>query len=324
MGVNWLDAVMVLIVVLGALAGVRRGFLRGTLDVVLVVIGLLAGAVGYHAAARLITSVADRSGVAVNIIAFAVVALIVQGILSIVASVTAGPVIGLVRGFSPVRRIDELLGVVPGVVKGLVVAALLVLAASLIPLGARADTALGDSRFAQDVLTRAASVTFWAQERTGLNLADFTVVTEPSTDEGYRLPFRVTQGLKVSQADEQEMLRLVNEERQRRGLAPLTLDPQLQAIAREHSREMLELGYFSHVSPVSGSPADRLQAAGIRYTVAGENLAYAPTVEIAHRSFMQSSGHRANILSPDFQRIGIGVIVSPTGGKMFTQEFTGE
>ena len=86
---------------------------------------------------------------------------------------------------------------------------------------------------------------------------------------------------------------------------------------------MLKLGYFAHNSPVSGSPSDRLQAAGISFRVAGENLAYAPTVEIAHRGLMNSPGHRANILSPDFTRVGIGVIVAPNGERMFTQDFIG-
>ncbi|HUY99328.1 MAG TPA: CvpA family protein [Thermomicrobiaceae bacterium] len=320
---NWINVLIALIVLVGAVAGVRRGFLRGALDLVLVAMGLLAGAVGYRPAAALIGHFLHRSGVVVNVLGFAVVALVVQGVLSLVTSITLGPPIGLVRAFSPIRWLDDVAGAVPGLVKGAVLATLLVLAASLITLGSGADTALQQSSLAQVLLSRSSGVTTWTQGRTGLNLADFTIITEPNGESGFQLPFRITSGLTVDQADEQEMLRLVNQERTSRGLAPLTMDPELQVLARAHSEEMFKLGYFSHTSPVSGTVLDRFKAAGTSFSAAGENLAYAPDVTIAHRSLMQSPGHRENILSPDFTRIGIGVVAAPTGGKMFTQDFSG-
>ena len=93
-------------------------------------------------------------------------------------------------------------------------------------------------------------------------------------------------------------------------------------MARDHSLEMFQLDYFSHNSPTSGSPFDRMHAAGIPFGVAGENLAYAPNVDIAHQGLMNSPGHRANILRPEFGHIGIGVIRSQVQGSMFTQDFT--
>lgn len=321
---NWIDIAIVLIVVIGASAGVRRGFMRGALDVLVVVFGLLVGALGYRYVAQLIESVADRSGVVVNIIAFAALALVVQGILSGLLAAVASPAIAVARAVPPVRWLDGLLGILPGVVKGALVATLVVLVVSLLPLSARADTAFGSSRFAPDLLARVARFSFWAEHRVGLRLADFTVVTAPAAEGGQQLPFTITEGLTVSEADEQKMLELVNQSRRQHGLAPLTFDPELGSVARAHSREMFELGYFAHQSPVTGAPGDRLHAAGIAFGVAGENLAYAPTVEIAHRGLMQSPGHRANILSPDFQRVGIGVVAAPNGGKMFTQEFAGD
>ncbi len=117
------------------------------------------------------------------------------------------------------------------------------------------------------------------------------------------------------------MLRLLNEERTSRGLAALELDPRLVPIARQHSEEMFRLKYFGHQSPVNGSPFDRLAAAKISYTRAGENLAYAHSVAVAHRGLMDSQGHRENILRPEFTRIGIGVISAGSYGRMFTQLF---
>ena len=81
------------------------------------------------------------------------------------------------------------------------------------------------------------------------------------------------------------------------------------------------LKYFGHESPVAGSPFDRLKAAGITYARAGENLAYAQSVAVAHRALMDSPGHRENILRPEFTRIGIGVISAGAYGRMVTQLF---
>jgi uncharacterized membrane protein required for colicin V production len=99
-------------------------------------------------------------------------------------------------------------------------------------------------------------------------------------------------------------------------------DEPLLQVARSHSAEMFELHYFAHNSPVTGSPFDRLRRAGIGFVVAGENLAYAPNVQIAHEGLMNSPGHRANILRPEFGRVGIGAIRSQLRGTMFSQEFT--
>ncbi len=85
---------------------------------------------------------------------------------------------------------------------------------------------------------------------------------------------------------------------------------------------MFEKGYFSHENLEGKSPFDRMEAAGIIFKVAGENLAYAATVDLAHNGLMRSPGHRANILEVDFGTVGIGVIDGGIYGKMFTQNFT--
>lgn len=124
-------------------------------------------------------------------------------------------------------------------------------------------------------------------------------------------------------ADEQAMVSMVNQARAEAGLAPLKVDPQLVKTARMKSQDMINLGYFSHQSPTYGSPFDLMRSQGVSYRYAGENLAGAPTVERAHTGLMNSQGHRANILNPNYTRIGIGVIDGGRYGKMFTQHFAG-
>jgi len=139
-------------------------------------------------------------------------------------------------------------------------------------------------------------------------------------DEGIRIePSEVQE---VDERGEAELLALMNLERKRAGVPPLTVDPRLVEVARTHSREMLALGYFEHVSPVAGAPEVRLKTAGIYANRSGENIAYAPSVTDAHAGLMASDSHRRNILDPLFNRVGLGVVTG-SAGTMVTQQFWG-
>lgn len=123
--------------------------------------------------------------------------------------------------------------------------------------------------------------------------------------------------------DEQRMVELVNAERARYGLPALKTNPQLVQLARLKAKDMVENNYFSHTSPTYGSPFEMMRAFGVTYSFAGENLAGASTVEAAHQALMNSPGHRANILNPNFKEVGIGVVPGSAYGKIFVQLFKG-
>jgi uncharacterized protein YkwD len=120
---------------------------------------------------------------------------------------------------------------------------------------------------------------------------------------------------------ERAMLAMLNEERGKRGLQALAADGELTRVARAHSLDMMLRHYFSHNSPDGDNPFDRLNAAGIRFRTAGENLAFAPAVDQAHTMLMNSKGHRENILRAGFGRVGIGIIDGGSHGLMISQEF---
>ena len=86
---------------------------------------------------------------------------------------------------------------------------------------------------------------------------------------------------------------------------------------------MIQRGYFSHYNPEGLSPFDRMSRAGISYRTAGENLAINVSVPAAEQAFMNSSGHRANILNSSYTEVGIGVVHSPSGSVYVVQEFIG-
>lgn len=145
----------------------------------------------------------------------------------------------------------------------------------------------------------------------------------PESGERVSLNFRVTSDkLSIDTGSEEIMVSLVNKERQRQALSKLRVDGTLQQTAREYGKQMFENGFFAHKSPVDGSsPSERADKAGVIYHIIGENLAYAPDVYIAHNGLMNSPGHRANILSSDYSRVGIGVVDAGIYGKMLVQEF---
>ncbi len=129
---------------------------------------------------------------------------------------------------------------------------------------------------------------------------------------------QVTAGLT---AEEQRMLNLVNSERAKNGLAPLKANTKLTEVARLKARDMIDRNYFSHTSPTYGSPFDMMRSFGVSYRTAGENLAGAPAVDVAHINLMNSPGHRANILNAGFKEAGIGILNGGPYGKMFVQMF---
>lgn len=121
---------------------------------------------------------------------------------------------------------------------------------------------------------------------------------------------------------ENEVVALVNNERAKRRLQGLEIDWELARVARVKSCDMAKKGYFSHQSPTYGSPFDMMRNFGIKYRGAGENIASGQTspAEVM-QSWMNSEGHRANILKPDFTHIGVGYCAGGEYGHMWTQQF---
>lgn len=122
-------------------------------------------------------------------------------------------------------------------------------------------------------------------------------------------------------SQEQQMVNLVNQERSKNGLEALTVDLEVARVAGIKSQDMADNNYFSHNSPTYGSPFDMLKNFGVSYLHAGENLAGNSTVQKAHNALMNSSGHRQNILNPNFTHVGIGIRPSDQYGYLFTQMF---
>ena len=124
--------------------------------------------------------------------------------------------------------------------------------------------------------------------------------------------------------DEKEVFDLINNQRTQNGLSALKLDTETLRVARIKAQDMVENNYFSHNSPTYGSPFQMLNSFKISYKTAGENIAGNSSNSSAVTAWMNSSGHRANILNSSFNYTGIGVVKSSKYGKVYVQMFLGK
>jgi uncharacterized protein YkwD len=253
-------------------------------------------------------------------VGFVAVIIAAELLLAFAGSLAIGPIVRGVRS-GPLNTLDRVLGTIPSAARSLFVVAVAVVAIETLPLGSEIKAAVETSQTGRIVAAQTAAFQPQLEALSGQLGGTPLLVTKIGEDETTKLELPDDLELLPDPVAERQLVDLVNEERAQRGLVILTLDDRLVAIARDHSREMFVLKYFGHDSPVAGSPFDRLAAGAVSYTRAGENLAYAQSVAVAHRGLMDSPGHRENILRPEFTKIGIGVISAGAYGRMVTQLF---
>lgn len=134
----------------------------------------------------------------------------------------------------------------------------------------------------------------------------------------------ITDNLSGYSTDEKELLKLINNERKKYGLVELKFDSELQRVAKAKAIDLAENNYFAHNSPTYGTPFEMMKAFKITYNTAGENLAGNSSLSGAVTAWMNSEGHRANILNNTFNYTGIGIVESKTYGKILVQMFIGK
>lgn len=125
-------------------------------------------------------------------------------------------------------------------------------------------------------------------------------------------------------ADEKEVFDLINKQRTNNGLQALKIDNEVQKVARIKAQDMVDNNYFAHESPTYGTPFQMLKSFKISYKTAGENIAANSSNSGAVNAWMNSSGHKANILNSSYNYTGIGVVSSKKYGKMYVQMFIGK
>jgi uncharacterized protein YkwD len=319
MSFNAIDIVLVVVVLASALNGWRRGFILGLLDLLGWILSLVAGLRFYQPVARWLGVRVDLwSDVWDQPVAF----ILIAASVGVVIHLLSYAFLRRLPENAHERSLNRLFGLVPGLANGLITAAIVASLLLSIPL----NEGLSERTRSSALVNRLAGYTERLENALRPVFGDAIAQTlnlltvQPDSDERVTLPFTVP--VSRPRPDlEAEMLRLVNKERIAAGLTPLAPDPELTEVTRRHSADMFARGYFAHDTPEGRDPFGRMRAADVRFLTAGENLALARSVQIAHTGLMNSPGHRANILRPGFGRVGIGIMDGGMRGLMVTQNF---
>jgi uncharacterized protein YkwD len=316
-----IDIAIVLLLLAAIWGGYRSGFIATTYGLATWVVSFAAAVVFQVQAARLVENFGVSLATA-QPIGFIVVLVLVEALFSIAGFFALTPIVRAVHRVRAIETVDRVLGTIPAAARALFVMAIVLAAVVVSPVSSDVKALVESSRIARGLIDQISAL-----QPTLANLSGQVgetvplFVTKLGEDQREELDLPSDLQLSADPVAERQMFDLVNDERTAVGLAKLQWDDRLLPVARQHSEEMFRLKYFAHQSPVSGSPFDRLKAANITYARAGENLAYAQSVSVAHRGLMQSQGHRENILRPEFTHIAIGVISAGPYGRMFTQMF---
>lgn len=322
---NWVDVVIIATFAIYLVEGLRRGFVEQLLELLGFFITLFLAYWTYKPLAIWLTSRVGVSELAAEPIAFLVDWVALQALYSLILRLTYPLIPYSWRSNKP----NRIAGVVPAWLKAYLIVSIILTMVAILPVPAQLKKEVSNSWLGSRFVTETSRVEGYLNRIFGRDLKEsFTFLTVPAQNEQVigpndkvELKF-TTEDVSIDKGSEQKMLELLNGERIKLGLQPLVWDEKLAVVARAHSIDMFKRGYFAHENPDGLSPFDRMEQAGIKFKAAGENLAYAANVALAHAGLMRSPGHRANILEVDFGKIGIGVIDGGIYGKMFTQSFT--
>jgi uncharacterized membrane protein required for colicin V production len=314
----WVDLVIIGVLVIGLVQGFWRGLVAQIFQVAALVLALVVAfwafpQIGQWFETQLRFPVTYARPLALVIVFFAA-----SFVLQFASTI-------LQKLFAPILQANPLnraAGALLGAAKHLVFISFALALIVSLPTPSSVKAAVDSSRFAKPLIHFSLKIenilSGWMKDK-DLNSLGYRIVGNEGTVTS-ALNFHLDSAPNDLFA-EKSLLLLTNETRGKFNKAPLKENEQLREVARNHARDMLQRGYFSHVSPQGEDALVRVKNANIQVVSVGENLANAPSIELAHTGLMESEGHRKNILSEEFTEVGIGVLDAGTHGKMVVQVF---
>lgn len=314
---NWVDGVIIATLLLFTISAFGRIFVIETLDLLSFVLAFFLSLIFYSFPASLLQSQFKLALGLSQVVSFMLIWFLIEILFYFVMQT-------FFKQLSKIRfKYDTVFSIIPSFLRSLIFVAFILILTTAFPIQPAIKREVLNSEIAGLILEKAYAL----EEPVKAVFGQFSteslsfVTVEPGANKKIDLGFK-TGEISPDNNSEQKMFDLVNEERVKEGVGELEYNEELSIIGRNYSKDMFERGYFSHFSPEGKTVADRGLAARVNFTVIGENLAFAPNVEAAHKGLMNSPGHRANILSKDYKKIGIGVMDGGVYGKMFTQVFS--
>ncbi len=318
-GAFWVDLLIIAVFVFFASEAWKAGFWVILFDFLSFLTSLLISLRVYPKVADILQAGFTLNRSTSNALGFLLVAIIAEAAIGLVLAM-------VLRKLPDKWKRNKLVkpaAIIPAIGETMVIVSFFLILIMSFPVSPKIKSAIGESKIGGFLVNATSNLEVQLSNVFGGIIEDSLthLIIKPGSNESVSLDVDTLQ-LSIDEKAESEMLALVNEDRKANGLWELTYRAELVPVARAHARDMWERDYFGHVSPEGKDVGDRLEEANIFYFIAGENLALAPTTPIAHRGLMNSPGHRANILSRDFKRMGIGVVDNDVYGKMYVQIFT--
>lgn len=317
---NVVDLVLLGVFGFAVYDGTKRGFLTSSLSLVVWGFAFLVALTLTRLLFGVYADLGFEPGGIVRLLAFAFVLFLAAGWLIVAGGRLVPRLRARIADRPTLAFAERWSGIFPSLVRSAIAAAALLTAVNVFPVWPPLRDQVTGSVLAQALVGVVESIE--PQLATILGTGErplFLSVIQGSEEQELRFP----DGLEaaVDPAEEDALYALLDAERAQAGRPPLQRDPLLRAVARDHAREMFELRYLSHLSPRTGKPSERLAARGIPFGFMGENVAYAPNAALAHQGFLRSRSHRANLLDPRFERVGIGAVSAGVHGKLYVQVF---
>lgn len=316
------DALTILIVAFAGYTGTRRGFVLVGAELVGFFLAASIGLGIYHPVGHWFVSWLSISLPLADVAAFMITWILIELAFALLVRFTLVPRLTPQVQFSKPNRIG---GAAASALRALILIAIALIIFVGLPLSSAIKQPVTGSYVARVIL---GATTSWQNlisrglgQDLNSSLTVFTVSNDPESTERIQLGFTTT-NVSVDVADENADLVLVNHERTSRGIAPLIMNAKAQAVARAYGERMFADGVFSHIDNDGHNPFQRMEAGGVKFNAAGENLALAPTLQLAHQGLMNSPPHKANILDPSYHTVGIGIINGGQYGLMVVQDFT--
>lgn len=334
-GFNLLDVFLFCIFFLYGYQGMATGFVSGLFELFSYVMSFIIGLKFYSVFGSFFVEYFSIPQGFANAIGFLSIAFVSEFILNIVFRIFVqksrrvffgNPMRYIVQrneAYEHLSILDRIAGIAPGVASAFIILAFFLTLVLSMPLSSVLKQVVSESFVGSRLVSATSGFDKYVNQVFGGAIQDTLnfLTIEPEGDEIVNLHFRTTE-VEIDEASEQKMFTMLNKERTLRGFNYLAMDEKLREVARNHSKDMFARGYFSHYTPEGLSPFDRLAIANVSYSFAAENLALAPNVNIAMQGFMESKGHRENILAAQARKVGIGAIYGGIYGIMFSQEFS--
>ncbi len=329
---NWIDLVILLVIIFYVWEGIRRGFILGVIDLGGFILSFLISLKTYRLTGNfLVENFTLPTGLA-NAAGFLINGALIELFCNVLANNIHRKLYPFFRKFFERQRLlgyfiwsNRLLGILPALGETLIFCAFLLTLFVSLPIQGAIKKDITSSKIGGPIVAKTQGVERQLNkifgEAVNESLTFLTINSNPTISEKVDLGFTQIE-VKIDEGAEEQMLILVNQERTTKGLPKLSASAKLKELARSYGKDMFAKGFFSHYNSAGLSPFDRMNQARIEYLAAGENLALAPNVSFAHQGLMNSPGHRANILSTDFGKVGIGIIDGGIYGEIFVQEFT--